>query len=200
MKSTFLKFGPAAFAAGALLFTAAPRAHAGTDWSGNVHLLGGIKSLDNDWEPAEDEREFGLQTDLRRTNWPINLAIDYLFASSASEEVDVPLVGTVSSKSQTQELRFGLRKYFERSSFWRPFVGGGLAMLRGADKVTGPVATDDDSDYGVGFWASAGLTYLYRDAVSVGGQLSYSTGDVDINQESLNAGGLHLSALVGLHY
>lgn len=170
------------------------------NWKGNLNLSGGFKYLDSDWKPADDQKAFGIQGDIRVDTWPINLFAAYTYGKSNSESVEIPSGGAVTSESRTDEFDIGVRKYFERHSAWRPFIGGGLAMLRGELQTNGPLLSQDDSDTAVGVWAGAGALYVWNGIINTGFQAKYSTGDVDLNGQSLNAGGIQLSALVGVHF
>lgn len=170
------------------------------EWSGNVNLLGGLKLLDDDWKPAEDQIAYGLQTDFMPPEWPFSLAVDLLLADSASESVELPGGGSVTSESETMEVDLGIRKYWHSTERWRPFLGGGLALLRGELETRGPIASASDSDTGTGLWAGGGVLYAFNNHLNVGVQGRYSTGDVDINGAELDAGGLHFGGLVGFYW
>lgn len=170
------------------------------NWTGNLNLTGGLKFLESDWKPAEDQKAFGIQSDIRLDTWPINLVADYTYAKSGSESVAIPSGGSVTKESRTDELALGVRKYFERDSAWLPFIGGGLSLLRGELETTGPNTSQSDSDTAVGVWAGLGTVYVWNEILNTGIQAKYSTGDVDISGTSLDAGGIQVSALVGVHW
>lgn len=171
-----------------------------TNWTGNLNLMGGFKFLESDWKPAEDQRAFGIQGDVRLDTWPINLVAAYTFAESASESVEIPAGGTVTNESRTDEVDLGIRKYFERETAWRPFVSGGVSLLRGELETKGPLISQDDSDTAVGLWAGLGTLYVWGDVFNTGVQAKYATGNVDLNGQSLDAGGIHVSALLGVRW
>lgn len=184
----------------------APLSHADEPPSGtaatavNIQFLGGFKMLEDDWKPAEDQREFGLQVDVLPENWPVNLAVGFLYGNSAAEDVEIPAGGTVTSESNTAELQMGLKKYIFRDGPWRPFLGAGVALLRGEIETRGPVSATADSGMGLGFWASGGTLYVMGDWFVVGGQVQYTQGQVEVFGQDLDAGGLHVDGLVGVTF
>ena len=178
----------------------APAQDRSDGWAGQVNLLGGAKLLENDWKPADDQTEFGVQTDFRPPEWPVAFALDVLFARSASESVALPAGGAVSLQGETVEVGLGFRGDWEHTERWRPFLGGGLALLRGELETQSPGGTSSNSDSGTGFWLAGGLYYVFADRINLGAQARFSSGDVDINGEKLDAGGVHFGALLGFRW
>ena len=182
----------------AMAVSAMPRnARAQNGWTGNINFLGGWKLLEDEWRPADEQREGGLQVDLRRENWPVNLAFGFLFGVSGDEAIGLPAGGQVTSESRTTEINGGGRWYWEGLDRWRPFVGGGLSIVNGKLETRGPVGTSTDSDTGLGFWVGAGTLYTLAGWFNVGGQVQYTKGDVDVFGADIDAGGVHIDALIG---
>jgi len=178
---------------------AAPDARAG-EWTGNTNLLGGLKFMDDEWKPAEDQGAFGIALDIRKDSWPVNLITAYTFARSEEEGVALPSGGTVQVQSKTDQLDLGLRKYFDRFERWRPFVGGGVAFAGGELRTKGPGGQSKVDDTGFGFWGSLGSVYTIGDFINLGGELKYSKVDVELGGNTFDAGGIQFNILVGVHY
>ncbi|MGQ0645829.1 MAG: hypothetical protein ACT4O3_10135, partial [Elusimicrobiota bacterium] len=106
------KYGAIAFAgAAASLIALTQPAWAQKNWTGNLNFAGGFKFLESEWKPGEDQRAFGIQSDIRLDTWPISLIADYAYAKSGSESVAIPSGGSVAKESRTDELALGVRKY-----------------------------------------------------------------------------------------
>jgi hypothetical protein len=195
------KYSPIVFAvAAASVIALTQPSWAQKNWTGNLNLAGGFKSLQNEWKPGEDQTAFGIQSDIRLDTWPISVIADYAYAKSGAESVAIPSGGSVAKESRTDELALGVRKYFERNSAWRPFMGGGVSLLRGELETTGPVRRQSDSDTAVGLWAGVGTVFTWYETLNTGVQAKYSTGDVDIDGASLDAGGILFGVLVGFNW
>ena len=112
-------------------------ASAQDQWTGNINMFLGQKNLDkDDWEPVEEQGEFGIEVDFREKDWPVNIAIDVL-ASSDDQSIIDPFFGQVDLEGKTTEFNIGIRKIWDESSV-RPFIGGGLSYIRAEAKVTIP--------------------------------------------------------------
>ena len=56
------------------------------DWTGNANFFLGQKSLDSDdWEPLENQGEFGAEVSWGKKAWPILIATDVLISGDSDE-------------------------------------------------------------------------------------------------------------------
>jgi hypothetical protein len=184
----------------ALAFFSGPSVWAADEPRADLNLTGGIQFLNSDWKPADEEYSLGLEGDVKPQGWPMHLYASYKVANSASQTVDIPSGGTVSEKSRTDEVDLGVRKYFSGAGTWNPFINGGLAIVGGELKTTGPLETVKASDTGAGFWIGAGAVYVWNGFLNTGFQAKYTYGNVKLNGDSLNAGGIQISALIGARF
>ena len=147
--------------------------------------------------------------------WPIALAIDLL--SSHNDEtrtIDAAFPVMRRTKVDTLELDLGVRKFWEIKK-WRPYVGGGLALVRLDLKQTtsvdilGNIVQDtliDDDFSGVGFWLSGGTLWTLPEGFNLGAELRYSDADGDLGsegfttKESFDAGGYQAGVMLGYHW
>ena len=134
---------------------------------------------------------------------------------------------TKRTKVDTLELDLGVRKFWEIKK-WRPYIGGGLALIELDAKQTrtstgftveippgsgnfevflaGDDTFVDDDDSGVGFWLSGGTLWTLPEGFNVGAELRYSDADGDLNieqfdtKQSFDAGGFHLAVMLGYHW
>lgn len=181
----------------ALALSALPLAHADASaWSGNVNLLFGAKSLDeNDWYPVEDQGEFGVLIDFKQEEWPFSIAIDML--GSAADET----IAGWYYEGSTSEFDLGVRKIFElENSTIRPFIGGGLALVSAETSwgFGGPWFSDSDS--GAGLWLNGGVYWTLSEAFNLGFQLRSSAANVTLFGVEGSAGGGHAGFMVGYHW
>ena len=161
-------------------------------WTGNVNFTLGSKALDeDDWEPVEDQGEFGIHVDFRKQEWPVNIAIAILGSAADDDYRGIDVEGS------TSELRFGVRKIWEPTENMRPFLGGGLGFMSAEWDVEG-FGNDDDST--LGLWIDGGIYWTINHSFNLGFELGYSEGDVDIAGYDVNAGGGHAALLLGYHW
>lgn len=194
----------AVLAMGSLLLSASV-VSAQDQWTGNMNLFLGQKNLDkDDWEPVEEQGEFGIELDFRKKDWPVSIAIDIL-SSSADDSVTVfdPLFGfvTVDVEGKTSEFNVGVRKIWEEHPTVRPFIGGGLSFIRAEMEVTIPgFGSASDSDTGVGIWLGGGIYLTMAEHFNLGVELKYSDANVTIADVDGTAGGTHFGLLAGYHW
>ncbi len=183
-----------------LAVTAPPVAHAG-EWTGDVNFFLGQKNLKkSDWEPVEDQGEFGAEVSWGKKNWPISIATDVL-GSSEMKTVTVfdPFLGTnvkVKLEGDTGELDLGIRKIWSKKNV-RPSIGGGLAYVRGEMKATALGVSASESDSEAGWWVGGGVFWRIGPRFNLGIAARYSTATVKIAGFDVEAGGTHLGALLG---
>ena len=125
------------------------------NWTGNINFLYGIKYLDeDDWEPVEDQDEWGISLDFKMKDWPVSIAIDYLYSDDDTTGVYyVPGYGNITAKleGETYEIDFGVRYIAEFSLLVKPFVGGGISYINAEVSVStmGVSVSEDDSAVGI---------------------------------------------------
>ncbi len=170
-------------------------AHAG----GNVNFFAGQKMLDkDDWEPLEDQQEFGVLVDFGGKDWPVHIAVDVL-RSETDETFDL---GTNQLKltGKTQEINVGIRKIWDLNNEARPYVGVGVANIEGdlETEVFGvPVSVDDSA---IGYWVNVGIFGTLAKHFNIGLDLRYSAADLTIEGVDIQAGGTHIGLLLGYHW
>lgn len=169
----------------------------GAAWAGgNMNIMYGQKNLDDDdWEPVEDQREYGIMLDFKANdNWPISIALDLLFSDDDADYLGMDVEG------ETREFNLGVRKYFPVTAQFKPYIGGGLAYIEAEASASfgGFGASVDDSE--VGFWLSGGAVYTFAERINVGVDLRYSDAEVTIAGVDVEAGGTHLLVFAGVHF
>jgi opacity protein-like surface antigen len=163
-------------------------------WTGNLSVFLGKKYLDkDDWKPFEDQAEIGFLLDFRPKNWPVNIAIDYL-DSGEYELQDIS--GTITRVDvETKEIDIGIRKIFEVSPTIRPYVGAGVAYIRG--KYKGITSDDDD---GTGIWVDVGLYWAFIEHFNIGVDFRYSKAEITLFGSDVEAGGFHVGFIGGFRW
>ncbi len=184
---------------------------------GDANVIFGHKSLSEgkfDDLGVDGQPELGFTVTLD-FQWPIALAIDLLSSQAdRTETTAAAFPVTTRTKVDTLELDLGVRKFWEIKK-WRPYVGGGLSMIRLDTKQTtstdilGNIVEDvliDDDDSGVGFWLAGGTLWTLPEGFNVGAEVRYSDADGDLtsegftSKESFDAGGFHVGVMVGYHW
>jgi hypothetical protein len=172
--------------------------------TGHLNYIFGYKKLSNDWEPAEDQIDFGLvEFDLRRLNWQVSIVGQLLLAYSS----DIPeRYGFEGDFSGTYEFNLGLRKVWENWPRFHPFLGGGLSIIGGSTTrqidrpFGGAIYVQDDNDAGFGYWVGGGFYWVLTERLHTGINAQYTWGEIELFDKDLNAGGIHLNFIIGYHW
>lgn len=163
--------------------------------TGNVNFFLGAKSLDSsDWDPVDDHASFGILVDFANPAWPVNIAIDFL--GSYGEET----VSGVKSEGTTSEINLGVRKIWNvGGTSMRPYIGGGIALVRGELKRT-VVLTFIDDDNGAGIWLNGGIYWTLGQSFNLGFDLRYTQAEITLYGIDREAGGTYGGLLLGYHW
>lgn len=176
------------------------------DFSGNVSGYLGAKNVDsNDWEAQgsaqrdwndySDQSSIGVMSDFKMTSWPISIAID-AFASGAESKVNGDKL-----HGGTAAVHLGVRKIWDiGDSSFHPYLGGGLAIMGGTREQLVNGVKDDDRDATTGGWIGTGLYWRPHQSINIGLDLRYSSGDVELFSDTVEAGGTQVGILVGYHW
>lgn len=174
------------------------------DWTGNINVFLGAKALDDDdWEPVEEQDELGISLDFRQKGWPFNIVLEYLNSSSDNESVvlcDPSGCLDVNAEGETSELNFGIRKIWDTFPTVRPFIGGGLSLIKGELSVAALGSRASDSDSGIGLWFGGGVYWTLAEHFNLGLEAKVSTADVTLFGVESDAGGGHFGLIAGYHW
>ena len=167
----------------------------GNESTGNVNFFLGQKTLDkNDWEPFEEQGEFGVLVDFKQESWPVSIAIDLLAS------LDEHTISGIETDASTSEFDIGVRKIWEvAGSSIRPFVGGGLAFINAEIEATNVVSVSVD-DSGTGIWLNGGVYWTLGQHFNLGLQARYSKAEVTLAGIDGEAGGTHAGIMLGYHW
>lgn len=179
---------------GVMLMLFVVNAHAG-GYTGNVNFFLGQKSLDSDdWSPLDEQGEFGVLVDFRQSHWPVSVAIDILVSADEATELGIRFEGI------TSEINGGIRKIWEVSgSSFRPYIGGGLAIISAELEGTSFTTVSDD-DSSLGIWLNGGVYWTLGRSFNLGLDLRYSRAEVNIFGVDVEAGGAHAGLILGYHW
>lgn len=173
-------------------------------WTGNINLFFGAKFLEKDnWEPVDKHIEGGVLIDFRQKRWPISIAIDFLY-SGDEEDIEILELGVGTSyvkvKSRTMEFDLGVRKIWGSLKHFRPFVGGGLAIINGnlKSETFGESVSEDDTGFGI--WVDGGIYISLSGHFNLGIDGRWSKAEAYLFDEMTRIGGWHIGALVGFHW
>ena len=183
-----------------LLFMAMPAAYAddtqADGWTGNVSGYLGHKTVDDkDWPELDSQGSIGVISDFGKQSWPVSIAADLLFAGTVHES------GVNKDTGGTMEIHLGARKIFTlQNSSFRPYVGGGAALVSAMfENENAGVAVEDD-DTAVGAWVGAGTYYAVTPSFNIGLDVRYSKAEVTIFDKEREAGGLNAGITAGYHW
>lgn len=176
---------------------AAPSLAAAGDWKGDVNVLLAGKHLDSDWTPTEHQGELGLETSWEGPDWPIDIAADALFSGATADLNDD---GFTKQRGETSELDLGVRKIWRPAPMVRPYLGGGLAAVRGRIERSNPFVTVSDENSAAGVWFGGGVYWTLAKAFNLGLDARVSNAEMKLFGVTRNAGGVHLGLLLGYHW
>lgn len=175
------------------------------DWTGDVNLFLGAKQLEeDDWEPVDEHDEYGIMLDFRQKSWPVSIALDFLGSTSDEETVSdyVPGYGVVpfTVEAETSEFHLGIRKIWDQLTPFRPYIGGGLAMVNAEIEGSAYGYKVSDDDNAMGFWFGGGLYITLAGHLNLGVDARISRAEVTLFDEDGEAGGTHAGILIGYHW
>lgn len=175
-----------------------------TDWTGNVNFFLGSKTLDDDdWDPLEEQGEFGIKVDFKQRSWPVSIAIDYSYSSDDDDLlIWDPFLGFVDLdvEGNTSELSFGVRKIWDHFPIVRPFIGGGIAFIGAEIEESAFGYSISDDDTAMGIWIGGGVYWTVSEHFNIGLDLKWSKAEVTLFDEDFEAGGTHFGLLIGYHW
>ena len=184
-----------------LALSFSPKAAADAD--GNVNFFLGQKSLDSDdWDPVDQQPEFGAVMSFGAKDWPVFIAADILTSGEEKDVVNDLLPGPSKLKAATFEAAFGARKIWSAGNA-HPYVGGGIALIGAAAELDAGIVDVDADDSAIGPWAGGGVFWRLGSRFNLGFDLRYSSAKVDLEfapgvvASDVKAGGFHGGVTVG---
>lgn len=191
--STFAKIALVATMAVQLI----PSASAQDNWEGNIRLLAGKKSLDDgDWGSMDRQDQFGVMFDLKRTEWPVSIALDIIASGADSDSSDLE-----NERGGTVEQHLGVRKtWHTQGSAIHRYVGGGIAFIDGGFEEREPLGGEKFDDSGIGGWVGAGAYWDITEQVNLGFDVRYSKAKIDVRDAEIKAGGIHTGLTLGYSF
>lgn len=167
-------------------------------------FLGG-KSLNTDWEPVGGQFTAGLETTfLPMSDIPLGFAFDVL-ASGGSDYGDVGPDRDVIYSASSQEMNVGVR-FLQEIDPHIPIslsLGGGLAAVHASIGAKHAFTDDvlyDESDSGIGVWASGGMHLRLLDYFNIGATIRYSSSTVELLGHETDPGGVTFAAVAGFSF
>ena len=150
------------------------------------------------------------------SSWPVQVAIDVLGSASGSTSVLYPAPGVEiegnSLVHSTFELDVGVRRIW-RTGRARPFVGGGLAVIRGPQEaelfLPPPIANGScecgwfppvllrEEDRAPGVWVDGGVFWRLGSRFNIGFEARLSRAELSFSDRKVEAGGFNLGLIVG---
>jgi len=188
----------------ALLVTGSVTALAET----NLNFVLGQKYLDaDDWPVGNSQGSISFLSTFGPRSWPVQVAIDVLVSAAGSTSTLYPgsdgeIRGTELVQG-TFELDIGVRKIW-RSGRARPFVGGGIAVVRGQQEIqllssdpadiSRELGEDDEAP---GAWIDGGVFWRLGEMFNIGFEARYSRAELSFTGRDVQAGGFNLGLILG---
>jgi hypothetical protein len=191
---------PAAFAVLILLAAFPTQASAEPGWDGSLNFVLARRPANGDLQPTDTMSQYGLAWSFGRSDWPIKLAFDLVYAKGDGVEkgeipgipaspgpppvLEVPPIPWEKmAETSVMEMALGVRKEWGEG-ITHPFLGGGLegtylAYQSVYAEVGSPSVTQvDDNDTAVGIWLDAGSTWRIGKRFNLGFEVRYSFAEV----------------------
>jgi hypothetical protein len=171
------------------LVLAEPAGSLAGEGTGNLNFILGQKVLNKmDWEPVENQDEFGVEASWGEKNWPIQIATD-LFGSYKDDSA-------AGITGKTSEFGIGIRKIWGHGHV-HPYLGGGLAYAYGGAELDFSGIMVKDSDTSIGGWAGGGVFWRLGSRFNLGLAARYSQAKVTLFDSDLEAGGYGGGLILG---
>lgn len=177
------------------LLPAACALHGAEEPTAHLHGAVALKLLVDDWDPVDRQVEGLVRIDWRRRDWPVAIAAGFAFARS-TESGSALGVDDAEVAGETQELHLGVAWFRRLESELTLFAAGGVAGLRGEQRVEAPNVSAHESGVGIGGWLQGGVYWTWRET-DIGLLAQWSFGRVDIGDDTFDAGGAHVGVLIG---
>jgi hypothetical protein len=146
----------------------------------NVKAYIGGKTIDADaWNTQDGHGSIGLLTDFNTGLYGLRFAVD-LFGSGSEDSTSSQVKGTYTAAAH-----FGVRKYFEVQSQWKPYFGGGVQWVYAVQTNDDGSGETEAEDMQTGQWLNAGVDYLLSNQITAGVDLRYATAKVELFGESV---------------
>jgi hypothetical protein len=173
-------------------------------WTGNVNLFLGTKILyEDNWKPVDRPFEGGLLFDIKQNRWFVSFAVDLLYAG-AVDYIDMADLGvgtySVRVESRIVELDMGIRKIWQAPKGFRPYAGGGLAIINGRIQTDAFEESASADDTGYGGWLNGGMYLTLTDHINIGFDARWSMADIVLFERTTRVGGWHVGIVAGFHW
>jgi len=173
------------------------------EFTGNLSGSLGNKSLDNnDWDNVDSQGSLGFISDFKMKNWPVSVAVDgFLSIGDDTRDNEDNIEDLKDVDASTADLHLGVRKiWIIPGSKFSPYLGGGLALIRGSQEREVNGVKEDESDSAMGNWLGAGIYWRPTGKLNIGVDVRYSKANISLFERDIAAGGLQTGIFVGYHW
>ncbi len=181
------------------------------EWSSNINIFLGVKLLDkDDWGKFDDQFELGLLADVKKIKWPVSLVANLIFSIDSTSDYDDSWKDDRyrytyrGEEAYTAELNLGIKKIWSLPKTWNFYIAGGGAVIYGGAEVTRSdnlngyyLDTDDEDDFGLGYWGALGVYKTIGRKFNLGLDMRYSNAKIRLYHEDRDAGGMHIGLILG---
>lgn len=170
-------------------------------WTGNLNILLGSKTLDEDyWAPAEEQETVGIQFNFKKDQWPVHLAIEYNQGSGNGIFYHHIWLQEVKVESDVMEVDIGVKKIWDTSPMMRPFLGLGGSFIKARLDLTNNVGIRTDSENTLGIWIGGGIYWTLVNNLNLGFDVKVSFGNVMLYGINTDVGSGQSALLFGYHW
>ena len=173
---------------------------ADSDWTGNINLLYGMRTLTGDSWPVETSDKdlskqnlIGFNADFGKKSWPINIAIGLIRSSKNAYNYEV----------STTELKFGIKKIWMTSANIHTYLGVEGAFINAEEKNSSIMneyyGTLSGNGHSIGL--NGGLYWTLANHFNLGVELGFLLGKANLApNESMDLTGTQMALFFGYHW
>jgi hypothetical protein len=173
---------------------------AGSDWTGNINLLYGMRTLTGDnWPVDTSDKDLskqnlvGFNADFGKKSWPINIAFGIIQSSKNANRYEV----------STSELKLGVKKIWMTSTNIHTYLGVEGAFINAEEKNSSRMSeyygTFSGNGHGIGL--NGGLYWTLANHFNLGAELGFLLGKANLDpNESMDLTGTQMALFLGYHW
>lgn len=128
---------------------------------GAVYFSIGQRTVDDDFQPVEDQDSLGLTLLLKEETWPLAILLGVHTSDATGSDI-------IDFESDMFELSIGVAKLWDK--FWRvrPYVGGGITVLDAEFRMNPGGSSIADHDKTVAPYLNGGVLLRLGEKFNVG--------------------------------
>ncbi|KJZ15632.1 hypothetical protein OA92_16460 [Marinomonas sp. SBI22] len=164
------------------------------DTASTFKVVIGSKSLEDKWGKDDSMDTLGLLFTYFPSSLPIGIATDIYGNGNETGN-------SVKTETAAGEFNLGLRLQSPvLNKSFSPYIGAGVSFVAAEREVNNAGKKTTYDDTGVGYWVGGGIDYIFAQRWTLGIDARYTSADVKLNGQELDAGGSGFGATLGYRF